>query len=767
MAGMLLKKDLGIGVILGLIVCLSVFGRGLLHNKWPTNADMLTGYYMPWVDIAFEGELFPFHVKNLHQFDSVRQVIPFKYLAIEQWKKGVVPLWNTTQFSGTPLAADFLTGAFFVGNILFWIWEFAKAWAMLGMLQIFSMVFFVYIFLRSCKLSTLASFMGSITWGIGGFAAGFFYINSALHTLAWSTLAMTGINYMNKTSRKSVALTALGIGIAGTAAHLQLWIYMVAVIGLYAAYKKVSLRRCVLGIGLGIMITGVQLIPSIEFIMNSHRASNFDGVVENITSPLHHLLYFWFPNYYGNPGNWNYFGGPSYYHEYSFYIGVVGLMLAIVGMWSKQKDKFFWMGVVGIGLIMATNNWLTDLIFENQIPFVSTITPTRAYALVDLGLAVLSAIGIDAIIKKQRVIGGVGMFGLFSLVAIGVAFFNLHFPGSLFTKYLFDTTPANVVTGLRSMIVPTGLLIFGLVLGISALKLKHSKLVYLSLSLLVLLNGFDLSRQFGIQNGSFTLSSFFPKTKVTELLTNHKYPARVVSMTDQLLPANIGGVYGWETIAGYQAVSFDKYISGLIYAIEKGSGQKPVFTKMVSLSDPRTLVLDEFAVDYLATRDEIDVITRDPNYEKVLTEGEVKIFKNKNPKSRFSLATKGFDSVSDHGFLSEGRVATDSGSIAIVNYLPNKIELVAETMEKTALRSMVPNYPGWSAKVNGKKSDIIEDEYGFLGVKIDEGKSAVVFYFVPISFAVGLVVTLLGLSVTTAYILPERFWMVISPNFRS
>lgn len=51
--------------------------------------------------------------------DAIRQIYPWKELAVSMIKEGQLPLWNPYAFSGTPLLANIQTAVFYPLNILF------------------------------------------------------------------------------------------------------------------------------------------------------------------------------------------------------------------------------------------------------------------------------------------------------------------------------------------------------------------------------------------------------------------------------------------------------------------------------------------------------------------------------------------------------------------------------------------------------------------------------------------------------------------------
>jgi uncharacterized membrane protein YfhO len=58
---------------------------------------------------------------------------------------------------------------------------------------------------------------------------------------------------------------------------------------------------------------------------------------------------------------------------------------------------------------------------------------------------------------------------------------------------------------------------------------------------------------------------------------------------------------------------------------------------------------------------------------------------------------------------------------------------------------------GWTARVNGQKGQLLRANYTFMGVQLPAGTNLVEFRFVPPGFALGAVLTLLGIAFTLIF----------------
>src|SRR5436190_4510509 len=145
----------------------------LLKSKVPFPSDYLASNFGPWN--AYNLYVGP--VKNGATPDVISQIYPWKKLVIDSWKSGSVPLWNPYSFAGTPLLANYQSAGLSPFNLLYFILPFIDAWSIQVLLQPLLAGIFMYLFVRTLKLSKEASLVSAIAfmfcvvitvWGVYG-----------------------------------------------------------------------------------------------------------------------------------------------------------------------------------------------------------------------------------------------------------------------------------------------------------------------------------------------------------------------------------------------------------------------------------------------------------------------------------------------------------------------------------------------------------------------------------------------------------------------
>ena len=89
--------------------------------------------------------------------------------------------------------------------------------------------------------------------------------------------------------------------------------------------------------------------------------------------------------------------------------------------------------------------------------------------------------------------------------------------------------------------------------------------------------------------------------------------------------------------------------------------------------------------------------------------------------------------------------AGQAGEADIVHYGPERVEIQARSQRPGLLVLSDNYYPGWKAKVDGKPVDVERVDYLFRGVRVPAGASTVEFFYEPLSWRVGWIVSLLAL----------------------
>ncbi len=107
---------------------------------------------------------------------------------------------------------------------------------------------------------------------------------------------------------------------------------------------------------------------------------------------------------------------------------------------------------------------------------------------------------------------------------------------------------------------------------------------------------------------------------------------------------------------------------------------------------------------------------------------------------------KGFDCI-------EKGETGSQGSVQIETYKSNSVDLLVTSNRRQFLFMSDSYYPGWKAYVNGEGKEILRANYLFRALLIEPGTHKIRFEYDPLSFKLGLIISLLTVLFCGAYFL--------------
>src|SRR3989344_3320506 len=237
-----------------------------LKNKVPFPSTYQVNNFAPWsADGKFAGP-----VKNGAMPDIITQIYPWRYLAIEMWKSGQVPLWNPYSFSGTPLLANYQSAVLSPFNALFFILPFVDAWSILVLIQPLMAGNFMYLFVRSLERSKIGSLIASVSFMFCGFITVWMGYATLPFAFLFLPLALFCIEKYYQTSNPMFLLfLSISVPLSFFSGHFQISLYYLFFTITYILYKFLITKNIlntfylILSTFLGLLISMPQLLPSI------------------------------------------------------------------------------------------------------------------------------------------------------------------------------------------------------------------------------------------------------------------------------------------------------------------------------------------------------------------------------------------------------------------------------------------------------------------------------------------------------------------------
>ncbi len=792
----MIKKETVFAFIIFLFFAVIFFNKSFLQFQAPFPGDLLVGHYNPYSSYSFLGYTpggFPHKAQNI---DVVEQLYPWKHFSISSLKAGEFPFWNPYNFSGTPHLAAIQSGTFYPFNLIFLILPFLLAWSIYIISQPVLAGFFTYLFLRELKLGFNSSILGGLVFSFSSFLVVWMEYGNIVHALLWLpfVLWLCHKNILKPTLFKSIVI-ALALSLSVFAGHFQVSIYLYLFSFIYVLFNLLNFHRkdfifkIAIFIGiyvLSLLFSMVQILPSVEIFLSSSRSNySFERLIEFLI-PQYHAITMFFPDFFGNPVTRNYWLDGTYIERVS-YFGIVPLFFAVYALFSK-KNPYIWFFLSTILTIffITFDTFITKFLYSIYIPpIIATSVPTRIMYIFVFSASVLAAFGYEHFEKnnkaktfiKTAILIGLIVLGSWMFVVLSPRFFsNLDWIG-------------NLSISLRNLFIPTSALLLGLfIMTIFVLKdrrflkkySRHIKRYFFIFILFITI--FELYFFFQKFTPFSSKETVYPQTPVLNFIKENQENYRVWGYGAATLPVNIQTLEKIYSPEGYDPFYIKRY--GELLSTTKGGNIPDLVERANARLAPgygekdlrenvyRQKIMNLLGVKYVLHKRDQDPHAFDPTFDSkiygLLWYGNGwQIYENKNVLPRAFLVTdyvvlndkdeiikKIYNPEFD---LSKTIILEENPSEKIVEELNEKIvNINSYTGNRVVINTNADGdaflflsdtyFNGWKVYVDGNEEKIYRANYAFRAVFLPKGAHEVIYRYEPLSFKVGLWISLLSIS---------------------
>ncbi|HAH19321.1 MAG: hypothetical protein A2Y00_07135 [Omnitrophica WOR_2 bacterium GWF2_43_52] len=410
---------------------------------------------------------------------------------------------------------------------------------------------------------------------------------------------------------------------------------------------------------------------------------------------------------------------------------------------------------------------LIDLVFPYLICFKKKFVDTAFV----LNCGVLAFIFSLVAVVKDRKFAPVFMAGaiFLALSAFGAPVHLLYYHFFPLGKYVQAGEELIRVLGVLLSILAG--------LGWSIMQSSKSKRMNFRFILFVVLiaESAVLNQRYQKQVPRYNDRSYFKEEELMRDIIKNDYQGERVArfkLANYIVSPNILMSYGIADIAGFYSFILKRYadvVSGIEKAIVSGPGGKGVTFEVANFSDGKVLslpLLNMLNVKYIFTSEYVTA----ENLELVY-DGTAKLYKNlaclprvflvhdwrvvKNETDILkSVVRRDFNPLR-YVYLEEEPVwhsegADIAGPYAYSKadmraYKPDTVVIETRSNERSMLFISDMFYPGWRVCVDGKASPLYRANYSFRAVAVGKGRHIVTFYYSPLGFKVGAILSLFSL----------------------
>lgn len=332
-----------------------------------------------------------------------------------------LPLWNPYNHCGTPFIGNIQAQIFYPFSLIFYlIKNFVVAFKIFLFLHLLLAGVFMFLMLKNKGFKLTTALTGALVWSFNGYIISRIEFLSVFSSIIWLPLMILIIDKLpnKKFSLKHSIYLSFCIAIQFLAGHTQMWFYSIIFCLLYCVFLSILnkdikiLFMFSLAVILSIAISSIQFLPTFEFILHSTRAGY--GIkkfgMEFKDSAIFSLKFTDIINFL-YPFNWqinfklinqqNKVLELSNYWIYTFYTGILSIILSILGFLSKKflKEKIFLSIIFILFLFYALGeNFLFYGLFYKIFPIIRLFRyPATSVFIIVFVICIFSCYGVELI----------------------------------------------------------------------------------------------------------------------------------------------------------------------------------------------------------------------------------------------------------------------------------------------------------------------------------------------------------------------------------
>ncbi|MCX6355127.1 MAG: YfhO family protein [Candidatus Aureabacteria bacterium] len=729
--------------------------------------------------------------------DMLDLFIPMRQYASSSLSRGILPFWNPYIFCGVPFLADTFSAIFYPVNLLFLAVPLHLAINYSVIAQTLLSGIFFYYYIRCFVRERSSAFTSALVYMFGAtqvchiFAGHLCYLS----TMIWIPLLFLFVErYFQKGKGGYILAAGATLALQILASHLQVVFYGCLALFLYCIFRAVATPKegkrpgQFMGKGIvfpsiiavGISLAAVQLLPACEFLLYSMRGGASYEFCSIFSFPPENSVTFLMPDLMGDDVYVRYWGR-CYLWEMCAYIGVFPLVAAMFGaIAGRDRRRAFFSVLAFASVILAFGKYTPVFrLFYDYVPGFSFFRGNSKFMLLTtFSLATLCAIGIDEMLRTggdagRRLARAATMLALTAAVGAVTALLLQGGGGAAWRAILnysasfqrqFNPPPdlgdavfvaRSQALAVRSLLTFSGFCVAGaLILFLLARGTLHRRIAKILILLLVVVDLFAFGLRYLV---ACPLPSAYWPEKVVDFLRADKDYYRILT-TGGLL-TNAGMACRVSNVAGYNP----NYIAWYKDYIDFSQGREETnldylsFSRLLHLLNVKYIMLPR---GYRPTGDlftlkmdqqEMSVYLNNDSLPRAHLAHDVMVMHEKESILR-ELMSPFFDPLrsvilEDSSCpLLEDSAEPDKGEDArIVSYSPNYVALRTKALRSAYLIVADTYYPGWKALVDGKERKIYKANYIQRAVYLDPGEHTVEFVYFPLSFKVGLGISIAAL----------------------
>jgi hypothetical protein len=716
------------------------------------------------------------------------QFYPWHELAKQTILGGYWPLWNPWLGMGAPLLANAQSALLYPPNWVLLILpvEYGQGlllaghllWAGIGMVKLSG----------SIGIGRLGRTVAGLAFMLCGYLAArawFPTINASVAWLPWIILAGEAAVRQRRGLIAWPLTAALCLQWLG--GHWQTAWYTGLILLGWMAVRAFSLRpdwKAIVRAGARLAVAGAlafalgaaQFLPTIEYWLLSQRAAGADPA-----AALAYSLWPWqwvtliAPNFFGNPAHGDFWGYANFWED-AIYVGLLPLILAVTAVAGRVRRRGipgfpygYLLALAGIAAVLGMGSWTP--VFPFLFKYIPTFNlfqaPARILIAVAFALCLLAAAGAEAWARAQEAAtrgpANLGVVAAAMTIA-GIGAVSLKFIRPTYSTSILVAGAIGILIacvwrlkiesqtrpGLRRIwpAAAVALVAIDLIAADAGLVPAASPDLYRAANPAgaEIASGLDGSRLFMPEDIRYRLMysrAFLFRTfsGLADWMDVRRWELPNVAQLDGIASAN----------------NFDSFVPGRYAALIDG---------VENLPDPqRSRLLGMMDVGAIW---EWSADAESPSV-RYLAGGAARVWGVCGAQwmigpedARQAVFDPQFDPkqtvILEVGRGEEGEPCTSTPKTTLVSQAdPNLVRAEADFPEAGFLVLADVNYPGWNAFLDGERVPLLQADYAFRAVRVPAGKHIVEFRYEPLSFRIGLILSIVTMLLCIAVWVYGRF----------
>ncbi|MGC8745318.1 MAG: YfhO family protein [Candidatus Saccharicenans sp.] len=748
---------------------------------------------------------FFFQGKTFYERDSTLLEMPLRMHGVELLKEGNLALWTESHGNGQPYLANPKMAIFYPTTWLYLILPFFVAFKIHYLIHPIIGWLGMFLLAKSYGLSRKASFFASSLFFLSGMYLSSFEFYNHIAAMAWMmwVLLLQRLNKPIKSFGFAAYVLAWALLILAGAPEFIIIAGLLTIGQLFFEPKKLSqLRTDVIKVALAgvlaVLIAAAQLLPSLELLQQTERTEHAKMWPLELAQMVELVI----PHFLGDdrqPGHNDFWGGhlfntwyPLYYSLYVGFGALLLLLWALIHL-KERKEKILALEIIFF-FLLSCGKYSPFFFLYEKISFLSSIRfPVKFF----MGSLFCGVILVGMAVDKLKQSEPGKRFTLIVLAcAAGLSLIYILFKSDIINSL----STFFVISKESSKKLLSGSIIFGLcslffyaLIFLLIRRLKNKRQVLIIILIIACLADPAYNNRYINPTVS---ESFFNRPAILEKIGTPAIIYRDITVpfipgVDDVAKLRMFSYYR-NSLFPFSGIPYGiKYVFNGDFIATYPTSQKEVLKKVSDTS----LVAREKALKYVGCEYYIasKPLFHPEKAEKLMIEGYPVYLEKLSEKKSWPLLVGEIIKINSldesigifcHPEFNPDKIAIISQSalndgnlegLSIYsdwkNYLESKslhdIELKGEVcpikelngfgrylinVNKPALAVFPGNYlKGWKAWIDGKRTPVFEVNLFTKGVIVPAGQHVVVLKYLPDSFLVGGVISILTLLFIIAF----------------